>query len=120
MELKGIQSGGIIRTVSAGAPCRSQRQHDTGCPRRGAAPRLGHGGRAATSSLAIRRSWSICGRSLRGHHAPATVDVCVINNVGVIVAADGSATDRSYLEVDEGQYDDSVDVSTCSGAAVCL
>lgn len=54
------------------------------------------------------------------HRAPPARAVAIINNVGVDVAADGSASDRGYLEVDRGQFDEGTDVFAWSGAAVCL
>lgn len=44
----------------------------------------------------------------------------VINNVGSIIAADGSGRDRGWLEVDQGQYDEPADVDAWCGAAVLL
>ena len=54
------------------------------------------------------------------HPAPPAGDAAIINNVGMDVAADGSAIDRGYLAVDTGQFDEPVDVFAWSGAAVCL
>lgn len=44
----------------------------------------------------------------------------VINNVGTVLGDDFAVVDRGYLEPDEGQYQESVDVWGWSGAAVLL
>ncbi|MFM8304095.1 MAG: glycosyltransferase [Actinomycetota bacterium] len=44
----------------------------------------------------------------------------VIHNVGSTIGPDGYGTDRGYLEVDRGQYDDPVDVGAWCGAGVLL
>jgi hypothetical protein len=46
--------------------------------------------------------------------------VPVINNVGTVIAADGYASDRGWLEVDGGQLDQPADVDAWCGAAVLL
>jgi GT2 family glycosyltransferase len=46
--------------------------------------------------------------------------VDVINNVGSIIAADGSGRDRGWLEVDDGRYDEPTDVDAWCGAAVLV
>jgi len=55
------------------------------------------------------------------HQVPTDADpVEVINNVGTIIGPDGYATDRGWLEVDDGQYDTPADVDAWCGAAVLL
>jgi GT2 family glycosyltransferase len=44
----------------------------------------------------------------------------VINSVGVAVSNDGYAADRGWLQQDQGQWDESVEVQAWSGAAVLL
>jgi GT2 family glycosyltransferase len=44
----------------------------------------------------------------------------VINNVGNVIAADGYAADRGYLERDDGQYEHPEHVCAWSGGAVLL
>jgi GT2 family glycosyltransferase len=44
----------------------------------------------------------------------------IINNVGSIVFDDGYGADRGFLEPDEGQYDDPVDVFAWCGGSVLL
>ena len=43
-----------------------------------------------------------------------------INNVGVLLCADGSASDRGYLHLDNGGFDTPIEVAAWSGAAVLL
>ncbi len=52
--------------------------------------------------------------------ALATGTVDVVNNVGSVVFADGAGADRGWLEVDDGQYDEPVDVFAWCGGAVLL
>lgn len=43
----------------------------------------------------------------------------VLNSTGILIARDGSARDRGWLETDEGQYDDKLDVfGPSAGAAL--
>lgn len=44
----------------------------------------------------------------------------VIHNVGSFLTNDGYGADRGFMEVDDGQYDDSTDVFAWCGAAVLL
>ncbi|MEP6598395.1 MAG: glycosyltransferase family 2 protein [Actinomycetota bacterium] len=49
-----------------------------------------------------------------------TEAVDVINNVGGIVLQDGSGADRGFLEVDEGQYEESIEVFTACGNGMAM
>ncbi len=70
------------------------------------------------------------GGDVSEHHVDATPRWCdvtiagtpfaIVNNVGTELLDDGFATDRGYLEPDDGRYDDPVDVDAWCGAAVLL
>jgi GT2 family glycosyltransferase len=51
---------------------------------------------------------------------PGTPTVDVINNAGGIVLRDGSGADRGFQEIDEGQYDEPVEVFTACGNGMAL
>ena len=82
---------------------------------------------AADDDIAVTASSGPCVTELRVARTPtwAAVEVGaqpveVINNVGTVLHPDGYGSDRGWLEVDRGQYDEPCDVDAWSGGAVLL
>lgn len=84
---------------------------------------------AAEAAKSVRLGWPGGGADLPVSAEPTTVTlelpagtpvVDVINNVGGIVLAGGYGADRGYQEVDDGQYDEPVEVFTMCGNGVAF
>lgn len=71
-----------------------------------------HGQAPASFSVEAEPTWHDIGPALGARD--------VINNVGTVLLEDGQAADRGYLELDEGQFDESSEVFGWSGAAVLI
>jgi hypothetical protein len=74
-----------------------------------------------TAASGARTTALTVGRTPGWHDIAIGADpVDVINNVGTVVDDDGYGSDRGWLEVDRGQYDEPADVAAWCGGAVLL
>ena len=134
---------GASSTIPPGSvPGRAERR-SCGC--RPGSPIPGHAsrrrpgrGRAATCALRTRCAWPPRGPSgspcaagpssvtstsappLRGSRSRSPEPRDIVNNVGSIVFEDGYGADRGFLEPDEGQYQEPVEVFAWCGGSVLL
>jgi GT2 family glycosyltransferase len=77
----------------------------------------------------VRLDWVDGGAELTVHADPRVAEVTlpaglplldVVNNAGGVVFVDGYGADRGYQHVDDGSFDEPVDVFTCGGTAVAF
>ncbi len=80
-------------------------------------------------SKTVKLSWDGGGAALAAGDTPATVSVelpadlpsvDVINNAGGVVLTEGYGADRAYQQVDDGSYDEPVEVFTACGNGMAM
>jgi GT2 family glycosyltransferase len=64
------------------------------------------------TEVGVQPEWFSLGETAAAHH--------LVNNTGTLLLSDGSTADRGFLQLDVGQFDESVEVFGWSAAAVLV